>query len=579
MFKFVTTLSLISLLTLFSISCGDEITNQYSQGDGNPPNVNVIYSSYTLKTVHSFHMDTTAYPDYNYCIDLFLQLDKPQNRSQINKMIIVNQDGIGWEFFKEELEDFYSSAMEGYELTNLIYRSSSQYSTLYTVKLFSSTNGTAEDYQFILLPNFIYTSNMSHHWYTQEIYQLDLGYYFTPSASTEGEIYFLDQNKGLLSSENFTASDIFEYRYLRFGNVPQEAYYFYISYHQEIESGVFVSFLSELFAIEARYPENVQILNEYLYDFDVVKYVPEIQKILILDRSYYLMFIVDYNSFTLDSKVDFNNSPYSVAYSTYDGKIYVGCNNGQLYSLSVSNPSPTFVKNLGTSYIYGMVVVNKFLVASTYNDTYRILNLEDNSVTVENSQYYYESTDLVYNSTYKVVYGLSYYGNELSRFNFDPATGTLSNYYYKYVNNSEGNELLLYPDDSRIVAPNGYIYSCSSNVLNDLTVYDNLEQEYISAAFSQDGNGIITFYGGYYTSYSSINIYEKNSLNELGSVEDFFDLPEYLVSDGQTIKVLSHYNNVIIAELFNYSDIISGSSKMRSKLIKEKFYQPKKLIY
>ena len=579
MFKFLTTLFFISLLTLFFISCGDEITNQYSPGDGNPPDVNVIYSSYTLKTVHSYHMDTTAYPDYNYCIDLFLQLDKPQNRSQINKMIIVNQDGIGWEFFKVELEDFYSNAMEGYQLTNLIYRSSSQYSTLYTVKLFSSTNGTAEDYQFILLPNFIYASGINHNWYTQEIYQVDFGYYFTPSATTEGEIYFLDQNKAVLSSESFTASDISDYRYLRFGNVPQEAYYFYFSYHQKIESGILVSFLSEPFAIEARYPENIQILNEYLYDFDVVEYIPEIQKILILDRSYYSLFIVDFNSFALDAKVSFNNSPYSVAYSAYDNKIYVGCSNGQLYSLTVSNPSPTFVKNLGTAYIYGMVVVNKFLIASTYNDTFRILNLEDNSVTVENTQYYYESTSLVYNSTYKVVYGLSYYGNELSRFNFDPATGTLSDYYYKYINSSNGHELLLYPDDSRIITPSGYIYSCSSNVLNDLTVYDNLEQDYISAAFSQDGNGIISFYGGYYTSYSSITVFEKNSLNVMGSVEDFFDYPEYLVSDGQTIKVLSHYNNVIIAELFNYSDIISGNAGVQSKHFKEKFYLSKKLVY
>jgi len=579
MLKSINAFVVILVSTLLLNSCGDEITNHYSQGDGTPPDVNVVFSSYVLKTIHSFHMDTTAYPEYNYVIDLNLKLDKPQNRSQINKMIIVNEEGTGWEFFKDELEGFFSSAMEGYELKNLIFRSSSQYLNLYTVKLFSSTNGTAQDYQFILIPDFIYSSGINHRWYTQNTYQIDLGYYFTPSASTEGEIYWLDQNKGLLSSESFSASDIVEYRNLRFANVPQQAYYFYISYRQEIESGVFVSFLSEPFAIEERYPENIQILNEYLYDFDIVKYITEIQKILIVDRSYNYLFIVDFNTFELNSKVTFSSSPYSVAYSGYDGKIYVGCSNGQLYSLSVSNPSPTFVKNLGTGNIYGMVVANKFLIASTYNDTYRILNLEDNSVTVENSQYYYESTSLVYNNTNKVVYGLSYYGNELSRFNFDPVTGDLSNYSYKYVSGSNGNELLLYPDDSKIVAPNGYVYYCSSNVQNDLIDYGNMGQNFISASFSQDGNGIITFYGGYYTSYSRITVFEKNNLSEIGFVEDFFDLPEYLVSDGQTIKVLSHYNNIIIAELFNYLDIISGRDKMRSRMIKEKFYLSRKIIY
>jgi len=245
----------------------------------------------------------------------------------------------------------------------------------------------------------------------------------------------------------------------------------------------------------------------------------------------------------------------------------------------VSSPSPIFVKNLGTGNIYGMVVANKFLIASTYNSTYRILNLEDNSVIVENSQYYYESTSLVYNNTNKVVYGLSYYGSELSRFNFDPVTGALSNYSSKYLSSSNSNELLLYPDDSKIVAPNGYVYYCSSNVQNDLIVYGDMGQNYISASFSQDGNGIITFYGGYYASYSRITVFEKNNLDAIGFVEDFFDMPEYLVSDGQTIKVLSQYNNNIIAELFNYSDIISGRDKMRSRIIKEKFYLSRKIIY
>lgn len=573
----------ILVSTLLLNSCTEEITNNYySQENGTPPDVNVVFSSYLLKTIHSFHMDTTAYPEYNYVIDLYLKLDKPENRSQINKMIIVSEEGSGWEFFKDELEGFFSSTMEGYELKNLIFRSSTQNLDLYTVKLFSSTNGTAQDYQFILIPYFIYPHSINHGWYTQNTYQIDLGYGFTPSDSTEGEIYWLDQNKGSLSSESFSSSDLLEYRYLRFSNVPQQAYFFYISYKHEIESGVFASFLSAPFAIEERYPENIQILNENIYDFDIVKYIAEIQKILIADRSNNYLFIIDFNTFELNSKVIFNSSLYSVAYSGYDGKIYVGCSNGQLYSLSVSNPSPTFVKNLGSYYIYGMVVANKFLIASTGND-YRILNLEDNSVIVENSQYYYETTCLVYNNTNKVVYGLSNYGDELSRFNFDPLTGAFSNYTYKYISSTNGNELLLYPDDSKIVAPNGYVYNCSSNIQNDLIVYGNMGQTFISASFSQDGNGIITLNRDYYGSYSRITVYEKNNLSEIGFVEDFFNLPEYLVSDGQTIKVLSHYYNnynyIAIAELFNYSDIISGRNKMRSRIIKEKFYLSKKIIY
>jgi hypothetical protein len=138
---------------------------------------------------------------------------------------------------------------------------------------------------------------------------------------------------------------------------------------------------------------------------------------------------------------------------------------------------------------------------------------------------------------------------------------------------------LLYPDDSKIVVPNGYVYYCSSDVQNDLIVYGDIGQDFISASFSQDGNGIITLNSDYYSSYSRITVFEKNNLTEIGFVEDFFDLPEYLVSDGQTIKVLSRHNSIVIAELFNYADIISGRNKMRSRIIKEKFYLSKKIIY
>lgn len=57
-------------------------------------------------------MDTTAYPQYNYSIDLNLKLDKPDNRSQINKLIVVNEVGFGWEYFGDELESFYQIHLE-----------------------------------------------------------------------------------------------------------------------------------------------------------------------------------------------------------------------------------------------------------------------------------------------------------------------------------------------------------------------------------------------------------------------------------------------------------------------------------
>jgi hypothetical protein len=183
---------------------------------------------------------------------------------------------------------------------------------------------------------------------------------------------------------------------------------------------------------------------------------------------------------------------------------------------------------------------------------------------------------MVFNSTNNVVYGLSNYGYELSRFNFDPATGSFTDYSYKYAGSSNYNDLVLYPDDSRIIIPNGNIYYCSSDIQTDLTSYGTLGQSFNSASFSQDGNGIITLYGDYYYS-SNITVYSKDNLQEIGYAENFFNTPENLVLEGDVVKVLSRYNYGIIAEIFSYTDIISGGDKMLSKLSKERCFLQKKI--
>jgi hypothetical protein len=222
-------------------------------------------------------------------------------------------------------------------------------------------------------------------------------------------------------------------------------------------------------------------------------------------------------------------------------------------------------------------VLNKFLVASTSNNSFRILNLETNSVQTETNSNYYSCNNLVFNKTLNVVYGNSqYYG--ITRFNFDPVSGAFSNYLQKYTGSSNDNELLLYPDDSKIIAPSGYIFNCSGNVQNDLTNYNYLGQGFISAYFSQDNNGINTLFSGGYSYLSSINIYSKDNLEIIGVKEDFWSTPVYMIVEGDVIKVLERNNYGIIAESFSYSDIISGG-EMLNTIAKEKYYLPRKLNY
>ena len=127
-----------------------------------------------------------------------------------------------------------------------------------------------------------------------------------------------------------------------------------------------------------------------------------------------------------------------------------------------------------------------------------------------------------------------------------------------------------------MVSPSGRVYTCSNDIQNDLGTYDNLQSnDLISFSLSNDGNSIIALQGdSYYYPPDNLTIYSKNNNYEvIGYVENFFDQPEYVVVDGDDIKLISQY----IAEVLSYSDLISGGGKMLGKPVKEKFYFPKKL--
>lgn len=107
----------------------------------------------------------------------------------------------------------------------------------------------------------------------------------------------------------------------------------------------------------------------------------------------------------MTSKITFASSPISVVYSNYDNKIYVGCKNGKLYSVEVTGTTPSFVRNLGGDYIYGLIAIDKYIAASCSNGYLRILNLETNTLVSENSFYYNTSRDMIFNKTNNVLYG------------------------------------------------------------------------------------------------------------------------------------------------------------------------------
>ncbi|HVO74086.1 MAG TPA: hypothetical protein VMT35_08690, partial [Ignavibacteriaceae bacterium] len=429
----------------------------------------------------------------------------------------------------------------------------------------------AEDYELIIIPDFISSAYISHGWYYQNVYQISFDYYYSVSYK-QGKVVWLNQNKQSIGETGINPSMFVDNYRLLLDNVPEDAYYFYF-YIEGKKGDISVSLKSAPYPIEERYPSNIQILGENISNVNLVKYIPEIQKILILDRSNYYLHVIDFATFTKEKQVALSSSPYCLAYSAYDNKIYIGTQNGRVYSFGLSDNSPSLVRNLSSSYILAMIAVNKYLIVTTSDYNLKILDLEDKSVTTHGVSYSYYN--LIFNKTKNVVYGSGY--GELLRFNFNPDSGSISNLSTDYVSSSDYYYMILFPDDSKLISSNGYIYNCSANIGTDLTQAGYLGDIFSCGYFLNNNNSIATLVNSsYYSSPPTINIYSANNYQLQGTKEDFYGTPIYMLFDGNVVKVIESLNNKIMVELFTYSDLISGSISS-NKLFKENYFLSKKL--
>lgn len=568
-------LRIILILCVFVsfYSCKEEITdNKPVDEETSAPDVNVIFSNYSLQTVHSFHMDTTSYPENNYGINLNLILDKPENRNQINKMIIVSEEGYGWEFFRNELEGFYSDSLKGYRFNNLIFRFTTDrpVSVLYKVRIFSDNNKAANDYQLIITPDFIYTEYLTHNWYSNDTYQL---HFYNSMAVDDCEVVWLSARKEPISRSIVNLP--YNSTPVKINNVPSDAFYFYFNLSRT-RNGLTSTLKSSPYAIAQRFPENIKIIGEDLSDLEYlssIKTIPGTKKFVITDRYYNKLFIVDHSTGTVDQKISIS-SPRCAVFSEFDNKIYIGTTNGTVYSLGLNESTPTMLKKLGNETIRAFSVAEKFLIISC-SDGYRVLNMEDNSLTVQKDITAYSSAGLVYNKTNRILYGHNSY--DVYRYTFDPVTGKISNFYQKYISSSI-QSLWLTPDDFQLILSSGTILNCSPVQQLDLSPYGNLGKSFNDVAFSTDRKNIITLRRSYYSSNpNELTITKITSFEDLGYTEAIEGSPLFVITEGDDILVASRYTGRIAIEKFSYSELLNGG-KPGKKSGRDKFYISKKLI-
>jgi|GEM_PF-4334066 len=554
-------------------SCKDQITdNKPDDEETSAPDVNVIFSNYSLQSIHSSHMDTTAYPQNNYGINLNLILDKPENRNQINKMIIVSEEGYGWEFFRNDLEGFYSDSLKGYRFNNLIFRFTTDRpaSVLYKVRIFSDNNKAANDYQLIITPDFIYTEYLTHNWYSNDTYQV---LFYNSMAVDDCEVVWLNARKEPISRIIVTLP--YNSTPVRIDNVPSNAFYFYLDLART-RYGIKSTMKSAVYAVANRFPENIKIVGEDLSDIEYLSYIkniPGTKKFVLVDRYYNKLYIIDYSTGKVDQKISVS-SPRCVAFSEFNNKIYIGSTNGTVYSLGLNESTPTMIKKLGNESLRAFSAAEKFLIISC-NDGYRVLNLEDNTLTVQKDITSYSGMGLVYNKTNKILYGHNSY--DIYRYSFDPLTGKISNFFQKYLGSSIQG-IWLTPDDFQLILSSGAILNCTPVQQLDLTTYGNLGRSFNDIAFSTDAQNIITLRRGYYSSNpNELTVIKKTSLEDLGYTEVIEGSPLFVISEGDNILVTTRYNGRIAIEKFSISELVNGG-KPGKKSSRDKYYISKKLL-
>jgi len=564
----------ILTISLFVNSCKEEnITNYLAPENSGTPDVNIIYSKYSLGTIHSTRLDTSSGSYYNYTVNLDLTLDKPENRSQINKMVITNGNGYGWELYNNELEKFYEDSIKGYKIKNLIFISQSSNSSSYTVRLYSRNNAHGNDFQFLLTPIFSSSFSINGSWYTENKYLLTLNY-MDSLNNWKAEITWLTEKKEVISKKPVSAADLANNRYIYITDMPANAVYYYLDIDFSINN-IRCFIYSMAYRIAERFPSNIKVLEES-QNFELNNYY-QIGQRLILSDSYNNLLLYSLPTMMLEKNIKLNIRPLITYYSEFNKRIYYTTENRRLYSIGLNESTPRFERSYQYG-VYGMISVDKFLVLQADQYEYsriEVVNLETDSISsypISSNSYYY--TKFIYNEKKNVIYGLSDYSNIL-RFQINSQNGQISGLQTKSLN-SNSNEAVLYPDGSKLLCRDGKIYTCSNNAALDLIFYEDSPIDFNKAVITPDNSYIITLNNN--SSNPLLAIYSLNSKLLKSALGEFYGNPLSVLMDGDKIIVISRstdYPRFIFSESYSYSELISNGKVI--SIPRETYFQMRKI--
>jgi hypothetical protein len=225
------TLTSIIFLALYSFSCTDSGTSIADDNTQNPLGLNegfgvlIDSSHFRLSYVHESHLNGSV-SDLYYSNDVFwpmldidLYLNQPDTSSEIKKLLIFNEEGLGWEINRNELDDLFLNGTSKLELKNLQMNTSIvNYDQLFTVWFINDKNERSESYQFIIkgdLPFKVFTQN---YWVSNDTlefessvrkdpYNYNIRGYDPVSDSDSISIHWLDNSSNTISSLDITPEE------------------------------------------------------------------------------------------------------------------------------------------------------------------------------------------------------------------------------------------------------------------------------------------------------------------------------------------------------------------------------------
>ncbi|MCR9131126.1 MAG: hypothetical protein NXI08_01055 [bacterium] len=567
-------------------------------------------SHFQLSFIHESHLNSTfGTPFYSTDIfwpmlDIDLYLNQPDTSSEIKKLLIFNEEGLGWEINRNELDELFLNGTSKLELNNLqMNLSVVNNDQLFTVWFINDKNERSENYQFIVKGDLPFKLSSENYWISNDtlefensVYQNSYNNYirgYNPITDSDNiTIQWLDDSFAPISiltvnPEEFRTSEYENIHHLQTQPSASEIAYNYTTFTQHRTNSTY-KLLSAITPVLKKPGDNVSIYKVAEHNFRLLHHDDTFTTIISQHPTQpnelsYLEVFSSANENERIHQIDINGSIYNDLLNVYFdadlNTIYYFDTNSELYYLDLTTGEQDQVNepnHFGNSYTEKILPYGDHLLIGKGNISY-LLNRESKETSIINNfsisgvdanSFYFSSIDT---SLYIAVNNRRFYKIRVTQ-SENVATASIENFYNPYNSSTSYGRLLnLHFDtnDSLLIHSSGLALSIkkeSAFTVNSITTLPSLQSN-SSIWFDNErtlvayvDNGLVNRYlydGSTFTKEGTLNYY----------LNPFSIQPHH--SDSDKLILLSHYyqgfNRPRAAMLQSYTldDFQTNTSNMK----------------